>query len=269
MNRMEIRFVARCEPQYPESMKYRLYNGSDAFGWHARRWPQFSGLSEPESNLIIQPVYSITEWGTDFPLDSEEVVGSALLDAALLKAGADFRVQVLPPLRYTPELSPATRFGLDVEVAHRVLEETLTSAALTGYRRFVLFNTSPLLEEWIDVAGRDLRVVHDLQMFCVNLSGLGLDFHPLRGGQRVGLRALLEHLLGGPPIGDEASEEIALSTLDPLAEAAVKTSPPRGQTPGGGNAVLAEAAAELVGLLAEICDHPALPVAAPDAEADR
>lgn len=250
-------------------MHYRLYNGSDAHAWHARRWPQFSGLSEPESVLVIQPVYSMTDWGADFPLDSEEVVGSALLEAALLEAGGDSRVRVLPPLRYTPELSSPTRFGLDVEVAHQVLEDTLTSAALSGYRRFVLFNTSPLLEEWIDVAGRDLRVAHDLQMFCVNLSGLGLDFHPRRGGQRVGLRALLQHLLGGAPLSNGASEGAALAALDPLADAAVETSPPRGQAQSGGDALLAEAAAELAGLLAEICDHPPLPVAAPDEEADR
>lgn len=245
-------------------MRHYLYQGNDDFAWHARRWPQFDEYPSPEETLVIQPIYSIADWCMGRPLDSEEVVGSALLDQALEQTRDDLTALVLPPIRYTSQQSVGTAFHLDIEVAHRVMIETILSAALPGFKRFVLFNTSPFLEEWIDVAARDLRVDHDLQMFCLNLSGVGLDFHPIRGGERDGLDTILTELLGQTA---EAFDPATIPALDAIPGAVVKTKASLSADPAGADALLATVASSMARLLREINTHPSLVEATPNKEA--
>jgi hypothetical protein len=244
-------------------MRHYLYHGSDDFAWHARRWPEFAEYGSPGETLVIQPIYSISDWCMGRPLDSEEVVGSAMLDRALAQTRDDIRALVLPPFRYTPKQSVGSQFSLDIEVAHRALIETMLSAALPGFKRFVLFNTSPLLEEWIDVAARDLRVDYDLQMFCMNLSGVGLDFHPIRGGDREGLDSILTELLGQKA---EAFDPSGFAALDPIPGAVVKTKSAHQAHPSGAPALMDQVIADMARLLREIDTHPPLVEASPNKE---
>jgi len=245
-------------------MKHHLYQGSDAFAWHARRWPQFAECGQPADKHIILPVYSIADWAMGRPLDSEEVVGSHFLDAALTELAEQFDCLVLPPFRFTPAQSIGTQFAVDIEQAHQALMETITSAAVPGFRRFILFNTSPFLEEWIDVAARDLRVNADYQMFCINLSGVGLDFHPTRGGERSALQAVLTELLG-----TQAETELALTPeqLDPIPAAAVKTNPAlvAADSPSV-KALMDLVTTRMVQLFSEISQHGPLIETVPDAK---
>ena len=236
-------------------MKHTLYEGNDDFAWHARRWPQFDEYESPEQTLVILPVYSIADWCMGRPLDSEEVVGSAVLDQALEATRGDLTALVLPPIRFTPRQSIGTQFHLDIELAHQMLIETIRSAAVPGFKRFVLFNTSPFLEEWIDVAARDLRVVHDLQMFCMNLSGVGLDFDPNRGGDRSGLDSVLTDLLGEPA---ETFDPLAGAALDPIPGSVVKTNDPLTAHPEGAAALLDVVVDSAARLLREINTHAPL-----------
>lgn len=243
-------------------MQHRLYYGSDANAWHTRPWPEFQSMAGREP-LIVLPIYSMTDWGMGRPLDAEEVLGSAVLDEALAGVNGSLAAWVLAPFRFVPRLSAATRFGVDTEVAHQALEETIRSAAASGVRRFVLFNTSPLLEDWVDVAARDLRVGHDLQLFCVNLSGVGLDFHPERAVTRSGIDAALTFLLG---TGGEASSSQGSGplTIDPLP-ALAGTAPPALQAEvDGGETILKKAAGHLAELLQEIEAHTPPGVRLPD-----
>jgi hypothetical protein len=239
-----------------------LYHGDDATAWHARRWPSFQNPPELSTTLVIQPVYSLSEWSLGRPLDAEEVLGSELLRRALEQPSPSGGTRlVLPPLRLTPRQSVGSCFGLPIEVAHQVLAETLRSAAFPGYRKFLLFNTSPFLEEWIDVAARDLRVSDQLAMYCMNLSGLGLDFHPVRGGTRSTLQSILSHLLGTPP-----EEEVAIAgdSLDPIPESAVRIEQPPGGIEGEfPDEILSTLARKLAALLVEVEAHSLHPAPAP------
>lgn len=201
-------------------MSHYLYHGSDDHAWHTRSWTFFDKLSTPKKTHVVLPIYSIAGWAMGRPLDAEEVVGSYFLDSTLRKITPAFDALVLPPFRFTPKQSIGSFFGMDIELAHQALIETITSAAQAGFQRFILFNTSPFLEEWIDVAARDLRVNHDLQMFCLNLSGVGVDFHPYRGGGRIALQKILTQLLQA-----EAETDFPLSAdaLDPIPNTAVMT----------------------------------------------
>jgi hypothetical protein len=236
-------------------MKHTLYEGNNDFAWHARRWPQFDEYESPEETLVILPVYSIADWCMGRPLDSEEVVGAAVLDKTLEATRNDLKALVLPPIRFSPRQSVGSMFHLDIEVAHQLLVETICSAAVPGFTRFVLFNTSPFLEEWIDVAARDLRIVHDLQMFCVNLSGVGLDFHPTRGGDRSGLDSILTELLGESA---EVCDATAALSLDAIPGSVVKTNDPLGVHPEGAAVLLNEVVNSTARLLREINTHAPL-----------
>jgi hypothetical protein len=238
-------------------MNPQLYHGTNAYAWHSIQWPQFEKISQCCQQLIILPIYSITDWGMGYPLDAEEVVGSCILDETLCMSASNFRPLVLPALRYTPRQALNTCFGLDIEHAHRLLTETVCSAAASGFSRFVLYNTCPLLEEWIDVAARDLRINYDLQMFCLNLSGLGLDFHPLRGGKRSGLNALLNEVLG-QVIDEHYVSNCNSLMFDPILNNLVKTSSPIEVQDIGDTSVLHFVANRMLLLLNEIQSHPLL-----------
>lgn len=244
-------------------MKHYLYEGNDDFAWHAKRWPYFDETTATEETLIILPIYSIADWCMGRPLDSEEVVGAALLDKALELTRGEVSALVLPPIRFTPWQSVGTKFHLDIEAAHQILIETIRSAALPGYKRFVLFNTSPFLEEWIDVAARDMRVVDDLQLFCVNLSGVGLDFHPVRGNDRSGLDSVLTELLG------ESADSFAVEEglgLDPIPGSVVKTNEALAKHPEGAAVLFDMVSQSMARLLREINTHWALIESVPNKE---
>lgn len=235
-----------------EPFRYELYPGSDQFAWHARRWPEFVNLGSRAH--VIVPIYSLSEWGLGRPLDAEELIGSAVLEAGL-NALKDTDFIVLPPMRFTPKQSVGTCFGLDIEDAHQILEETLCSAAKAGVNRFILWNTSPFLEEWVDVAARDLRIQHDFQMFCINLSGLGLDFHPQRGQCRSGIQKILTELLDTKAEG--GSSELAVD-LDPIPDCAVPVGPILTEGEGDAETLVQVVAERMKQLLSEIKAHPDL-----------
>lgn len=145
------------------------------------------------------------------------------------------RVLVVPPLRFVTGAAPGCAFTLDVPAAHAFIEEVCVSIAAAGFRRIVLFNSSPWNEDLIDVAARDLRIERGLQMFCINLSALDLDFHPTRGSGHRDAHTLAAALTS---LGDNAA------AVDTPAEAA---------------AILERAATRLAGLFSEINARPPLP----------
>ncbi|MCU0792974.1 MAG: creatininase family protein, partial [Opitutaceae bacterium] len=164
----------------------------DATFWPWSRWTELARWPDKADTVVVLPVTGLADWGLDAPLDAEETVALSILRAAAarpaLPAG---RLLVLPPQRFVAGSSESCAFAVDVPTAHAALDEWCASVAAAGFRRIVLYNSSPWNEELVDAAARDIRIARGLQMFCVNLSALGLDFAPWRGGERAELRALL------------------------------------------------------------------------------
>lgn len=149
--------------------------------WAHQRWPYFSENREAVGNLAILPLYGFQDWAPDFPLDIEELVGSQLLSEAMESLESEVQVITLPPVRFLFRGSEKQFFGSDPETIHLLFEEILQSVSKSGFRKVVLFNTNPWNEPFIDVVARDARIAYELQMFCINLSGIGLSFHPDSG----------------------------------------------------------------------------------------
>lgn len=244
-----------------ELSPYPLYAGHDRFAWHAKPWTEYLKAASEKPRIAILPIYSLTDWGLGRPLDAEEVVGSALLDRALHLNG-DVSFTVVPPMRITPRQSIGNCFAQDIEWAHQLLAETVVSASHSHVNRFVLFNTSPFLEEWVDVVARDLRVRHGYEMFCLNLSGLDADFHPIRGGTRVGLQAILDVLLGP---ASEDSDVFSPEELDPSPELLVPVESSTDLVELTGSEGIEHVAKKMAQILKEISEFPAFPDRRPNA----
>ena len=191
----------------------QLCIADDATFWPWRRWPEFSRWPDPESTVVVVPVAGFADWHLGQPLDAEETVLLSVLKAASDAWNPRQSLLVTPPLRFVvgPEANAA--FAVDVPTAHAFIAEIVHSIVAAGFRRVVLFNASPWNEEIVSAAGRDLRIALGVQMFTLQLSGLGLDFHPTRGGDRQKLRALI----AGLPSADKESTVIIATVARQVA----------------------------------------------------
>jgi creatinine amidohydrolase len=80
-----------------------------------------------------------------------------------------------------------------------LISEVALSIKSSGFTKVVLLNSSPWNEELCDAVARDLRIEQGLQMFCISMSGLGLDLHPTRSQDRRRVQAVFTAITGLPP----------------------------------------------------------------------
>lgn len=198
--------------------------------WPWLSWPDFATWPEKDRTVVVIPVAGLADWDLGQALDAEETVLMSVLKQASLRRRPGLRLLVIPPVRFVLGPTPASAFAIDPEVAGNLLEEVATSIGAAGFTKIAFFNASPWTEELCKAVGRDLRIARRLQMFCVHLSALGLDFNPVRGGDRAKLKAVLAALTG-----------------DPAAEAAQ-----------AGAQILTDTALRLAAIFGEMSDRPPL-----------
>ncbi len=206
-----------------------LCNADEATFWPWFRWPDFANWQEKGRTIVIIPLAGIADWGLCKGMDAEESVLMAVIKEAAAVRNPDVRLLVIPPVRFVLGPKANCAFPVEPDLAGNLLEEVAASIQASGFTRILFFNASPWNEELIKAVGRDLRIGRKLQMFCLNLSALGLDFNPIRGGERTALKAVLAALSG-----DAAGSEKGLT-------------------------VLSDAARRFASMLGEMRDRPALP----------
>jgi creatinine amidohydrolase len=177
--------------------------------WPWQRWPQFATRPERAAHVVVVPIVGMADWGLGHPLDAEETVLMHVLKEASAKRTDRLQLLVVPPVRFVLGADEGCAFAVDPPVAHACIEEVVTSVAAAGFRKIVLFNSSPWNEELCDVAARDLRIDRGLQMFCIHLAALGLDFLPGRNPNRWELQTVITALLGAAPERIETAEDVA------------------------------------------------------------
>lgn len=229
--------------------------------WPWLTWADFSRLADKKNISVIVPIAGFADWGLGHALDAEETVLMRVL-AAASRLSDPSRLLVLPPLRFIVGANPGCAFTVDVPTAHAFIDEVCATIAAAGFRRVVLFNASPWNEELIDAAARDIRIERELQMFCINLSALDLDFHPTRSRNRHALQTLVTALTGKEPVSpkpESTAEKTPAPTgneeVTPLAETALGLS----EAAGIGSQLLAKSSARLAALFVEINSRPTLP----------
>jgi len=192
----------------------------EATFWPALRWTDFHGMPHRERTVVVVPIVGMADWGLGQALDTEEVLLTRILREASLRRG-DLPLLVIPPLRFVLGPDPGCVFPVSPPVACALIEETVLSIKRSGFTKVVLFNSSPWNEELCDAVARDLRIEHALQMFCINLSALGLDLHPTRSRSRRDIASLAAALggaaLGSGPEGTALPEVLFEAAADRLA----------------------------------------------------
>ncbi|HEX2101522.1 MAG TPA: creatininase family protein, partial [Candidatus Synoicihabitans sp.] len=183
-----------------------LANADFDTAWAHATWTDFAHAPARERQFAVLPVFGYADHGLGAALDAEEVVGSEILHRAVRYTKTTLPLKVLPPLRFGLAPYSSTFFGIDPETAHDLVRELAGSVQAAGFTKLVFFVTSPWQDEFVDAASRDARVDLGLQTFGINLSGLGLDFHPT-SASRVQLHALVAHLLGRAPAAASRPEQ--------------------------------------------------------------
>jgi creatinine amidohydrolase len=255
----------------------------DATFWPWRTWTEFARMTPEEKagTTVMIPIAGFADWGIGHALDTEELMVTHVLKAAVQQRPANFHPLVLPPLRFVLGPDPACAFAVDPPTAHALLREVAIFINAAGFRRLVFVNASPWNEEFCASASRDLRIEFGLQIFRINFSMIDLDLHPTRSQTRRRVQTLvtalsgrapdpapegLNAILGGVPSprGNDASRGEgtpptkatfwADERIRPLAGPAVSLESAAVE----GAAILSATATRMAGLFGEIAAHPPL-----------
>ncbi len=227
--------------------------------WSAYPTTEFGhdALAQAESRLAILPVHGWSDHGLGLSMDVEEVIGGAVLSAALAWFPAAAAVRVLPPLRHVLSPDPAGLGGIDPETLHEVIQEIAAGVKSAGYDRLLFLCTSPWNGEIVDAASRDVRVQQSLQTFVIELAGIGLHLHP-KSDDRSRAQAVAAAAANQTPAPFASPDALPPTDLDFRpgnwrGPALVSPDPSL-----DGTAILAAAGKKLASLLQEVMARPGL-----------
>lgn len=202
----------------PSLPDIQLCLADEATFWPWRRWPEFAAWPDKARTVVLIPIAGFADYGLVRGLDAEEAVLMAIVKAAAERRPPGTGLLVIPPLRFALGPKEYCAFPIEPDVACNQLEEVASWVGAAGFTKILFFNASPWNEELTKAVGRDLRITRRLQMFCVQLSALGLDFDPVRGGDRTRLKGVLAGLTEDPATEAGAAGRTVLSqTADRLA----------------------------------------------------
>jgi len=241
----------------------------DSHMWSSRTWTDYAELPHPEQVLAMLPLFGFADWGLGRPLELEEILGTAVINHARETGGPVMeRLHILPPLRQVLGPYPHSLFGIDFETALDLIDHIARGVAAAGLSRLLLFTTSPWNEELIDVAGRQARVRHGLQVFLSNLAALGLDLHPVRSPAREIVQCAACACLGELPAKAPPRAAPAYPAFRPGEIPwcpPLKFDMPLERAIATGRANIADAGTRLAAIVAEILDTPPRPRRKPPA----
>jgi len=180
--------------------EFPLCIADDATFWAWKSWPQFADFPHRAKAVVVIPIAGMADWDPGWPLDAEEQLLLRLLKAAAGSLAPAPWLVCLPPLRFALGPDERCAFPIDQPTAHALVAEVVRSVAAAGFRRIVLYNSSPYNEELCAAAGRDLRLELGLDLFCLHLSALGLDFDASRGSDQALLRLAVGSDAQGPDL---------------------------------------------------------------------
>jgi len=163
--------------------------------WHHFRTTE---MEAPTAAVAILPIYGLGDYGLGLALDIDEVIGSAVLTAALASIEAGSLLRVLPPIRLGLSPYHASVGKFDPDHLRDVLLEVSEGISESGVQNLLFWTINPWNSEIVDAASRDIRVSHALRTFVIDASGVGLSLHP-SSSHRSRAQLLGRHLCGKSP----------------------------------------------------------------------
>jgi len=156
-------------------MKTELANMEESTFWGNISSPEFAKLAKEKDCLVIQPTVGLKDWSNDLPLDVEEIVATELLKRAVLKVKSDVPLITLPPLRFLLGPKKSSFFSLDADALLDLFLDVIKGVRSAGFKRLLLFNSSPDNHAFLDVAAREARIKFNMQTFYLSLTNLDID----------------------------------------------------------------------------------------------
>lgn len=228
-----------------------LADADPSTAWAHRSWSELAARTDKETAIVVLPVHGFADHGLGLPLDAEELVGSAVLHAAVKALGASVPLLVLPPFRFGLAPYSHTLFGVDFPTALAGLLEIASGVKKAGFAKLVFFNTSPWNGELTATAALEARVAQGLSTYIVASAGIGLGFHPA-DEKRAHAQAVAAHLLSSTP-AISAAADVRDTGFRPGYYA--QPAPVAFDASLNGPELFLAAAGRLAGLLGEIAVH--------------
>jgi len=233
--------------------------------WPHRSWQELEKWPDKAGTLVLCPVTGHTDWGLGHPMDAEELIITTLLRHAAEILPDKGKWLTLPPCRFAAGPHARTSFPMPLELTFSHLRAWGKSVAESGFRKLVFVNASPFHEDIVDAVGRDLRVEFGIQVFIINLNGLGINLHPDYPEGRLRAQTLVTAILQQAPVNEPIapSNKAALpvgveapwdppewNMPEPLSLAEANATAPE---------IFGKAADHFIRLTTEILNHPPLP----------
>ncbi len=135
------------------------------------RGPQVASAITPRS-IFVQPLGAIEQHGPHLPFNTDEVIATAVAEAAAARAvDSGLDVWLLPTLAYTKSNEHAWNAGtmwLSATTLLAVLDDVGRCIARTRARRLVFLNGHGGNSALVNVANRELRLAHGLMTFLAH-----------------------------------------------------------------------------------------------------
>ena len=152
-------------------VRYRRFVTSEIRRLGDLRGPQIADVLSDRS-IFVQPLGAIEQHGPHLPFNTDEVIATAVAEAAAAQAveeGLD--VWLLPTLAYTKSNEHAWSAGtvwLSAPTLLAVLDDIGRCVAKTPARRLVFLNGHGGNSALVNVANRELRLAHGLMTFLAH-----------------------------------------------------------------------------------------------------
>ncbi|GAA5542701.1 MULTISPECIES: creatininase family protein [Brucella/Ochrobactrum group] len=153
----------------------------------------FSRL-ERDKLVAVLPVGAIEQHGPHLPMCVDAAVADGMV-AELIKRLPDTSKVLFLPTQAIAKSNEHKRYPgtltFSVETVIRMWCEIGTCVAASGVRKMVLFNSHGGNIPVMDIVARELRVQHNMMVFCLNWFGLGMpdgvySEHDLKHGIHAG-----------------------------------------------------------------------------------
>lgn len=121
--------------------------------------------------ILVQPVGAMEQHGPHLPLNTDEVIATAVAEAAVNLAAPGLNVWLLPTLTYSKSNEHAWSAGtvwLSPSTMLAVLDDLGRSVARTNARKLLFLNGHGGNSALLNVANRELRLHHGLQVFTTH-----------------------------------------------------------------------------------------------------
>ncbi|WP_270729633.1 creatininase family protein [Shimia sp. Alg240-R146] len=128
----------------------------------------------PETTVAVLPIGATEQHGPHLPVNVDTALINAVTRQSLAALDAAMSVLVLPTLTITKSEEHGTHPGtlsLSGETLLAVLRDVAASVSRAGIRRLVLFNGHGGNSAALEIAGRDMRIAHE--MIVVSCSWFG------------------------------------------------------------------------------------------------